>query len=135
MDLEDEMNKILILEDDNDINKLISEMLEEKNYEIKSAYSGTEALMYLKNENIDMVILDLMLPGKCGEEVLKEIRILKSIPIIVISAKNDKNTKIELLKRGADDFISKPFDIDEVEARVYTQMRRYKTFKEDSFVF
>ena len=91
--------------------------------------------MYLKNENIDMVILDLMLPGKCGEEVLKEIRILKSIPIIVISAKNDKNTKIELLKRGADDFISKPFDIDEVEARVYAQMRRYKTFKEDSFVF
>ena len=89
--------------------------------------------MYLKNENIDMVILDLMLPGKCGEEVLKEIRILKSIPIIVISAKNDKNTKIELLKRGADDFISKPFDIDEVEARVYAQMRRYKTFKEDSF--
>ncbi|MGG7162312.1 response regulator transcription factor [Clostridium ihumii] len=127
------MNKILIVEDDNDINKLISEMLEEKNYEIKSAYSGTEALMYLKNENIDMVILDLMLPGKCGEEVLKEIRILKSIPIIVISAKNDKNTKIELLKRGADDFISKPFDIDEVEARVYAQMRRYKTFKEDSF--
>lgn len=127
MDLEDEMNKILILEDDNDINKLISE--------IKSTYSATEALMYLKNENIDMVILDLMLPGKCGEEVLKEIRILKSIPIIVISAKNDKNTKIELLKRGADDFISKPFDIDEVEARVYTQMRRYKTFKEDSFVF
>lgn len=89
--------------------------------------------MYLKNENIDMVILDLMLPGKCGEEVLKEIRILKSIPIIVISAKNDKNTKIELLKRGADDFISKPFDIDEVEARVYAKMRRYKTFKEDSF--
>ena len=127
------MNKILIVEDDNDINKLISEMLEEKNYEIKSTYSGTEALMYLKNENIDMVILDLMLPGKCGEEVLKEIRILKSIPIIVISAKNDKNTKIELLKRGADDFISKPFDIDEVEARVYAQMRRYKTFKEDSF--
>lgn len=127
MDLEDEMNKILILEDDNDINKLISE--------IKSTYSATEALMYLKNENIDMVILDLMLPGKCGEEVLKEIRILKSISIIVISAKNDKNTKIELLKRGADDFISKPFDIDEVEARVYTQMRRYKTFKEDSFVF
>ena len=127
MDLEDKMNKILILEDDNDINKLISE--------IKSTYSATEALMYLKNENIDMVILDLMLPGKCGEEVLKEIRILKSIPIIVISAKNDKNTKIELLKRGADDFISKPFDIDEVEARVYAQMRRYKTFKEDSFVF
>lgn len=127
------MNKILIVEDDNDINKLISEMLEEKNYEIKSAYSGTEALIYLKNEDIDMVILDLMLPGKCGEEVLKEIRSSKSIPIIVISAKNDKNTKIELLKRGADDFISKPFDIDEVEARVYAQMRRYKTFKKDSF--
>lgn len=117
---------ILIVEDNNDINKLLAEILESEGYNVKSAYSGTEAIMYLKLQDFDMILLDLMLPGLGGEKILLEIRENKNMPIIIISAKDDKLTKIEMLKSGADDFISKPFDIDEVVARVETNFRRYK---------
>lgn len=122
----DKKIEILIVEDDNDINKLLSDMVDISGYNSKSAYSGTEALIYLKENEFDMILLDLMIPGINGEELLEKIRQNYSMPIIVISAKDDKNTKIDMLKSGADDFISKPFDIDETIARIVSNLRRYK---------
>lgn len=120
--------KILIVEDDNDINKLLYEILSNEGYTVKQSYSGTEALIYLYQEQWHMVLLDLMIPGKSGEEVLKEIRKEMKMPVIIISAKEEKSIKIDMLKSGADDFISKPFDIDEVLARIQSNIRRYIEF-------
>lgn len=121
------MNKrVLIVEDDNDINSLLRDMLEDEGYETIGAYSGTEGLMYVKNQEIDLILLDLMLPGKCGDEIVEEIRKEKDIPILIISAKEEKGIKAKLLRLGADDFISKPFDVDEVLARVEVNLRRNK---------
>lgn len=120
--------KILVVEDDNDINKLLCDMLKNSGYETKSAYSGTEALIYVGQDNFDMIMLDLMLPGMTGEELLLQIRKTKKMPIIIISAKEEKDIKIETLRIGADDFITKPFDIEEVSARVDSHLRRYKEF-------
>ncbi|MGL4913526.1 MAG: response regulator transcription factor [Romboutsia sp.] len=116
--------KVLIVEDDSDINDLLKEMLINDGYNVNCAYSGTEALIYLKNEKIDIVLLDLMLPGKSGEEVLEIIRDTYNIPVIIISAKEEQGIKPLLLRAGANDFISKPFDIDEVLARIEVNMRR-----------
>lgn len=119
------MPKILIVEDDNDINQLLYDMLAGRGYSVQSAYSGTEALLYMRSEEWDMVLLDLMLPGKTGEEVLVELRKGKNMPVLVISAKEESRIKIEMLRAGADDFITKPFDIEEVLARVESNLRRY----------
>lgn len=120
---------ILIVEDDSDINKLLNEIMNSDGYTTKSAYSGTEALIYLEMQNFDVVLLDLMIPGLSGEELLLKIRQNKNMPVIIISAKDDKHTKIDMLKNGADDFISKPFDVDEVLARVESNLRRYSSEK------
>ncbi|GAA0737832.1 response regulator transcription factor [Clostridium oceanicum] len=124
-------NKILVVEDDDYINKLLCDMLKDSGYITKSAYSGTEALIYLK-EDFDMVILDLMLPGISGEKVLEEIRKIKSIPIIIISAKEDKGIKIKTLRMGVDDYITKPFDMEEVSARIDSNLRRYKELSQNN---
>ena len=118
--------KVLIVEDDNDINDLLRDMLIDNRYNVRCAYSGTEALMYLNYEIIDIVLLDLMLPGKSGEEVLGEIRSKYCMPVIVISAKEELGIKPRLLRAGADDFITKPFDLDEVLARIEVNIRRNK---------
>lgn len=120
--------KVLIIEDDNDINELLGDILLSNGYKIKSAYSGTEGLHYFNNEEFHLVLLDLMLPGKSGSEVLKELRDYSNIPIIVISAKEEEGLRASHLRAGADDFISKPFDIDEVVARVEANLRRYLSF-------
>lgn len=120
--------KILIAEDDMDINNLLTKMLSNKGYNIRSAYSGTEALMCLEHYDFQLVLLDLMLPGMSGEEIISKIRNIKNMPIIVISAKIAQDTKVEVLRIGADDFIVKPFDINEVLARVEAQLRRYMVF-------
>lgn len=116
---------ILIVEDDNDINNLLYEMVVDYGYEAKSAYSGTEALLYLEKDRFDLILLDLMLPGKSGDELVNIIREKENMPIIIISAKEEKGLKAKILRAGADDFISKPFDIDEVMARVEVNLRRY----------
>lgn len=116
--------KVLIVEDDNDINHLLRDMLVHNKYNVICAYSGTEALIYLNQERIDLVLLDLMLPGKSGEEVLREIRSKNEMPVIIISAKEELGIKPKLLRAGAVDFITKPFDLDEVLARIEVNVRR-----------
>ncbi len=120
--------KILIVEDDEDINRLLCDMLDRNRYITKAAYSGTEALIYLENNEWDMIILDLMLQGINGEDLLVKIRKHKQMPVIIISAKEGQDVIINTLKMGADDFITKPFDIGEVCARIDANLRRYKQF-------
>ena len=121
-------NKILVVEDDWDINGLLCKILSQNGYYVRGAYSGSEAKMCIEQTQYDLVILDLMLPGICGEDLIKEIREDYIMPIIVASAKTTQEDKIGVLKMGADDFISKPFDINEVLARVEAQLRRYTAF-------
>ncbi len=125
------MNKninVLIVEDDTDINKLLCRILEKNNYNVRGAFSGTEAEMCIEKYDFQLILLDLMLPGITGEKLIEKIRKIKTMPVIVISAKTAQETKIEVLKLGADDFISKPFDVEEVLARVQAQLRRYMVF-------
>ncbi|MBQ4524050.1 MAG: response regulator transcription factor [Lachnospiraceae bacterium] len=117
--------KILIVEDDMDINNLLVELLTGQEYEAVSAYSGTEALLWLEKQNFDLVLLDLMLPGMPGEDVLEKIK--KDYPdtcVIAVSAKDDIESKIHMLRGGADDYITKPFDTEELLARVEVALRK-----------
>lgn len=119
------MERILIIEDERDVNGLLAQTLQEDGYETKSAYNGMEGIKFLREGSFDMVLLDLMLPFKSGDEVLREIRKNSDIPVIIISAKDMVRTKIDLLTIGADDYITKPFDLGEVSARVASNLRRY----------
>ena len=128
------MNKILVVEDDWDINGLLCNILKQNDYEVRAAYSGSEAKMCLEQGKYDLILLDLMLPGIKGEDLIKEIRKANVMPIIVISAKTNQEDKINTLRLGADDFISKPFDINEVIARVDAQLRRYTKFSSQNSI-
>ncbi|WP_310602712.1 response regulator transcription factor [Anaerosporobacter sp.] len=131
------MSKILIVEDDSDIAGMVKELLTSHQYEADNAYSGTEALFWLEKEAYDLVLLDLMLPGLSGEEVLQTIRKKSDIPVITVSAKDDKDTRLALLKDGADDYITKPFDTDELLVRIEVVLRRKGGIvqaKEDSVI-
>lgn len=114
------MKSILIVEDDMDIHNLIKEILENEKYNVIDSYSGTEALRILDKEEVDLVLLDLMLPGLNGEEVIKSV---KDIPIIVISAKVSPDSKVQALLSGANDYLTKPFNKDELLARIKVQLR------------
>ncbi|HEO8421720.1 MULTISPECIES: response regulator transcription factor [Niallia] len=117
------MATILIMEDDMAIHSLIKEALELNGFNTLSAYSGTEGKLLFEQAQIDLILLDLMLPGMNGEEFLQQIRHKTNIPVIVISAKNDQDTKLELLTSGADDYLTKPFDVKELLARIHIQLR------------
>ena len=119
-----EGKSILIIEDDQEISKLLSVMLTNTGATPVLAYSGTEGLLQLKTTHFDLILLDLMLPGKSGEVLIEEIREVSAIPIIVISAKVDIENKVNVLKLGADDYITKPFNQQEVLARVEVQLRK-----------
>ena len=114
------MAKILIIEDDESIHNVIEELLKENDYNVFNAYSGTEALLLLEKERYDLILLDLMLPGITGEELLAKV---KNIPIIVISAKISSDDKVNCLLSGANDYITKPFDSRELLARIEVQLR------------
>lgn len=116
---------VLVVEDDSDINKLLCAIVTKSGYVAQAAYSGTEALMHLDRQEWDLVLLDLMLPGLTGDELLKKIDEQFGTPVIIISAKGEQQTKIATLRSGADDFITKPFDIEEVSARIDSHLRRY----------
>ncbi|MDK2586085.1 response regulator transcription factor [Romboutsia sedimentorum] len=119
---------ILVVEDDVDINNLITKTLKNKGFQITQAFSGSEASLQLSICEFDIILLDLMLPGITGEELIKQIRAIKEIPIIVISAKTSLQDKIKVLNLGADDYITKPFESEEIIARVNSQLRRYRKF-------
>lgn len=115
------LKKILVVEDDNTIHNLIKELLEKEHYIVENAFSGTEALMVIEKEKIDLILLDLMLPGINGEEIVKKVN--STIPIIVISAKISPEDKVNALLNGANDYITKPFDNKELLARIQVQLR------------
>ncbi len=122
---------ILIIEDDNDISQMLKDLLEQHGYQAAQAYSGTEALLLLKERVPEAVILDLMLPGMAGEEVLKEIKEqYPQVGVIVSSAKDSVNTRISLLRAGADDYMVKPFDTEELLARLEAVLRRRGGYEE-----
>ena len=116
------MKKILIIEDDKDINEMLQKVLKLNGYNIKSAYSGTEALL-IHNNDIDLIILDLMLPGKSGEEIINELKNIKNVPVIVTSAINDIEKKLDLFNLGADDYVTKPFNNEELLARIKVHLK------------
>lgn len=117
------MSRLLIIEDDVNINEMLQEAFGKKGYEVVSAYSGTEGILRIEKETYQMVILDLMLPGMDGQQVLKNIREKSNVPVIVLSAKDDLDTKVDLLMSGASDYMTKPFELKELEARVLVQLR------------
>lgn len=119
------MARILIVEDDTNINNMLCEALNSAGYTCGQAYSGTEAklLFNMKEQKYSLVLLDLMLPGITGEEVLADIRSKSEIPVIVLTAKDSLDDKIGILTSGADDYITKPFEIREVIARIQVQLR------------
>ena len=118
--------RILIAEDDTHINELLHTALSKAGYSTVQAYSGTEAKMLLgmAENKFDLILLDLMLPGMTGEELLASVRSGSDVPVIVLTAKDELDDKVSVLTGGADDYITKPFEIPEVVARVQVQLRR-----------
>lgn len=114
------MKNILVIDDDLHIGNVLEELLNKEGYSVSRAYSGTEAVLILAQAKPDLVLLDLMLPGLNGEEVLPKI---KGIPVIIVSAKIDTDDKVNLLLGGAADYITKPFNSKELLARVAVQLR------------
>ena len=127
------MPNILIVEDDININNLLCEVLRKAGYTCEQAFSGTEAklLLDIKEKAYTLVLLDLMLPGASGEEVLREIRKQGRLPVIVLTAKDSIDDKIGVLTDGADDYITKPFSIRELMARIKANLRKGKGSYED----
>lgn len=118
--------RILIVEDDPDINSIVNVHLTSCGYVCTQAFSGSEAALILNTatERFDLIVLDLMLPGMSGEEVLDQVRVRTDTPVIVLSARVTAFDKVHLLERGADDYLVKPFDLDELAARVRVQLRK-----------
>jgi DNA-binding response OmpR family regulator len=117
--------KILIIEDEVDINHLLVHILKTAGYETVSAYSGSEAMLRLSVEEYDLILLDLMLPGMPGEELIEYIRRDSFVPVIVISAKTSLEDKVSLFHKGVDDYMTKPFEKEEVLVRVEARLRGY----------
>lgn len=118
------MYKIMLVEDDVEINGLLSGFLKENGYEVLCLYDGLHVLDCLNENKIDLILLDIMLPYCSGDIVLAKIRRQSTIPVIIISAKEMTQNKIDLLRLGADDYITKPFDMEEVLARIESNLRR-----------
>jgi DNA-binding response OmpR family regulator len=115
---------ILIVEDDKEINALLADFFREKGYEVTSLYDGRKVADHIAENATDLVLLDLMLPYKSGDMVIAEIRKQSMVPVIILSAKDTTQNKIDLLRLGADDYITKPFDMEEVLARAESALRR-----------
>ncbi len=118
------MANILIIEDNNDIHELLKDLFQAE-HRVYSAYSGTEGLLVFAQQKIDLVLLDIMLPGKNGDQVLAEIRKSSQIPVVMLTALGEKSLVSQYLLNGANDYIVKPFNLDEVFARVTVQLRSH----------
>ena len=115
--------KILIVEDDLEISKLLADFLQGNGYEVLCQYDGLHVLDCIQEHQIDLILLDIMLPYRSGDTILADIRKFSTVPVIVISAKETTQNKIDLLRLGADDYITKPFSLAVLRARVNTQLR------------
>ena len=124
------MNKILVIEDEPAIADLIKLELEMQGYRLKVAKDGEEGIAFLEQEAFDLVLLDIMLPKIDGYELLEYIKQVSDMPTIFITARSSTNDKIKGLKKGADDYITKPFEMGELVARVETVLRRYHKGKD-----
>ncbi|MCR5228341.1 MAG: response regulator transcription factor [Eubacterium sp.] len=116
--------RLLIVEDDNEIGDILEKYLKGNGYDTDRAYNGIEAINKIEEEDFCLVLLDIMLPFKSGDQVLQKVRETKQIPVIIISAKDMIQTKIDVMRMGADDYITKPFDLDEVLVRIEAVLRR-----------
>ena len=125
------MKTIAVIDDDIYIGNMLEELLRGNGYDVLRAYSGTEAVLLLSQSKSDLVLLDLMLPGLSGEEVLPHI---ENIPVIVLSAKVDVQDKVNLLLGGAADYMTKPFDTKELLARITVQLRKAEQHEEIKFL-
>ena len=124
--------KIAIIEDDREISNILSSFLNDNGYETVTAYDGEKGLDMLAREAPDLLLLDLMLPVKGGGDIIKELRRYSDIPVIVISAKSMLETRLEMLKTGADDYIIKPFDLSEVLVRIEVLIRRINSTRKEN---
>lgn len=124
------MKRILIVEDDQAIAELQKDYLQMSGYDVVCAADGDEGYRLIQEEKFDLVILDLMLPGKDGFEILKEISDTKEIPVLIVSAKDEEIFKIKGLNLGADDYITKPFGMGELVARVNAHLKTYERFSQ-----
>lgn len=120
--------KILMVDDDKEIADLVEIHLKGEGYQVYKAYNGKEALEIFDAEEIDLAILDIMMPGMDGNEVCAKIRQTSTIPIIMLSAKDSESDKVSGLVNGADDYVTKPFNTSELIARVNSKLRRYHSF-------
>ncbi|MCR5214144.1 MAG: response regulator transcription factor [Eubacterium sp.] len=116
--------KILIVEDDEEIRNLLGKYLADNGYDIDLAENGMQGFNKIESEDYSLILLDIMLPFKSGDQVLKKVRETKDVPVIIISAKDMIQTKIDVMRMGADDYITKPFDLDEVLVRIEAVLRR-----------
>ena len=116
--------KILLVEDDNEIRELLSSFLTDNGYAPDAAKNGMEGLKMALAKNYDLILLDIMLPFKSGDQVLKELREHSNVPVMVLSAKDMVQTKIDVIRLGADDYVTKPFDLGEVLVRIEALLRR-----------
>lgn len=116
------MKTILIIEDDQNISDMLKKLLENNNYNTRQAFSGTEGLL-VHDETVDLILMDLMLPGKNGEEIIKDLKAKNNIPVIVMSAITDVDKKVDLFSLGAVDYVTKPFHNDELLARIKVHIK------------
>lgn len=122
--------KILIVEDDKEISRLLCNFLEQNDFETAAALDGSTASMTMRTGHFDLILMDLMLPYKNGEQLIKELRGYSDTPVIVLSAKSMIETRLEVLRLGADDYILKPFDLNEVLVRIEVVLRRSRAADE-----
>lgn len=118
------MKNILVVEDDMHISNLLRELLTKNGHHVTTAFSGSEALMCFERKTFDLVLLDLMIPGKSGAEVIEALRVKSDVSVLILTAVTDKESIVHLLRLGADDYLTKPFDNDELLARVDARLRR-----------
>ena len=125
-------DKILIIDDDRELCALIKRSVQSEHIEADFCNTGKEGLQKLKDQEYQLVVLDVMMPGMDGFETLEEIRKENSLPILMFTSKNDSISKVRGLRAGADDYLTKPFDMDELIARIVSLIRRYTRFNQQA---
>ncbi len=122
------MQTILIIEDDKNINDMLKQLLSTNGYHVICAFSGTEGIL-LHNDSVNLILLDLMLPGKNGEEIIEDLKEKHNVPVLIMSAIHEIDKKLDLFNLGADDYITKPFHNDELLARIKVHLKPKKENK------